>query len=275
MAPAKSACSYEATPLVLAIFQDAPIPLLLLDTDLRVLSSSASFREAFVPIRESVDGLLLFDIDANTWDVPQVRRALAEVSWTANREACCEIDFVTRDSATRRIALNVRKIHCIENQRVLLLVALTDLTEHRAERRLRLQLQQEQAALVRDVVRLRAQLEDVCASVGVSIDASKGELSLSVLADDSVSNPRLSAALGAVVTTLVMEALKEANPDFTPGAVHLDYHPDGPGWALRLRAAVNDYVPDSTFLVSLSVDTHDEHPVVTSPAHHTRILNAH
>ncbi|MBY0566632.1 MAG: hypothetical protein K2P70_04940 [Hyphomonadaceae bacterium] len=233
--------------------------MLLLDASLHVLAASASFRDTFAPADEPIDGRRLFDVDAKTWNVPQLSLVLSQLS-SANPEGCCELDFVSHDDAACLIALNVQKILCTEHQAALLLITITDLTDRRAEQSQRRRLQQEKASLVREVLRQRAQLEDLCASVGVSINSSPAELSLCVLADDSVSNPRLSAALGSIVTGMVMQALREAHPDSAPVAVHLEHHANGPGWALRLRAPVSEqipYEPEAAFMVSLSVEAND------------------
>lgn len=261
MSLAESALRVEPRPLALALIHGAPLPVLLLDTELRVLAASRAFLDAFITTHGTVDGRCLFDVDALTWDVPHFREMLLRVMSGALQEGRCELDFLSHDYDTRRIAARVRKIDCMEHLRAPLLVTITDVTKDRAGERQQLQLQRERAELVRQVQSQRDQLEKLCESIGVSIDTSQSELALHVVADASVSNPRLSAALGTIVTEMVMRALNAVDPNFSPGAVHLGYYPEGPGWSLRLLASIDELtLPDtdnSGFMVSVSVEAND------------------
>ncbi|MFW5976396.1 MAG: chemotaxis protein CheB [Bacillota bacterium] len=54
-------------------------PLLVLDTDLRIIAANSAFYDFFQEIPEEIQGKLLFKINNNQWDIPALRKLLTEV----------------------------------------------------------------------------------------------------------------------------------------------------------------------------------------------------
>ncbi len=85
-----------------------------------------------------------------------------------------------------------------------------------------------------DDVALKSYFEKLCASLGDSMIRDPTQLSLRVVADDSLSRADVSVSLGLIVTELVINALKHAFPGDCRGRITVDYHADGPSWALTV-----------------------------------------
>ena len=81
-------------------------------------------------------------------------------------------------------------------------------------------------------VELGAYFTDLCRSIAASMIYDPGQISLTVRADHKVTPANVSVSLGLIVTELVINALKHAFPGQRPGAITVDYHVDGPDWAL-------------------------------------------
>jgi two-component system, sensor histidine kinase PdtaS len=83
-------------------------------------------------------------------------------------------------------------------------------------------------------VGLRAYLTELCQSIGASMIRDHNQLSLDVVADDSLAGPDISVSLGLIVTELVINALKHAFPGHRPGKITVAYRSDGPDWTLSV-----------------------------------------
>ncbi|MFC0589720.1 sensor histidine kinase [Novosphingobium aquiterrae] len=85
-------------------------------------------------------------------------------------------------------------------------------------------------------VALKHYLNDLCASIGASMIADPGRLTLKVTADDSVMSPDQSVSVGLIVTELAINALKHAFPDAAQQQCHIDvvFASTGSGWVLTV-----------------------------------------
>jgi len=83
-------------------------------------------------------------------------------------------------------------------------------------------------------VTLREYLAQLCESLGVSMIADKGRVSISVTVDDSIVEADVSVSLGLIVTELVINALKHAFADQKTGAIAVDYRSEGSDWILSV-----------------------------------------
>jgi two-component sensor histidine kinase len=149
----------------LAVVASSNEPLLFLAADLTVIVASASFCRAFQIDPASVHGRQLADLGAGEWASPQVGSLLkATAAGTAQIEAY-QIDLVRKDHAPRCLLLNARKLDDGDEDRVRLLLAVTDVTVARAEARQKDDLLREKAVLLQEVQHRVANSLQIIASV--------------------------------------------------------------------------------------------------------------
>jgi len=115
-----------------AIVDTVRDPLVVLDHDLRVIAASRSFYTTFRLMREDVRGRLLYEIDGNQWNIPELRELLATIS---NGQATIEDYEVDREfpAIGRRVMLlNARKVFYERGTHTTVLLGFEDITDRRA-----------------------------------------------------------------------------------------------------------------------------------------------
>jgi two-component sensor histidine kinase len=149
----------------LAVVVSSNEPLLFLSDDLRVIAASASFCRAFDIDPASVSGEWLGDLGAGEWGMPKLVSLLrATVSGSANI-AAYEIDLMRPNQKTRQLVVNARTLDDGDADHIRLLLAITDVTEMRAEARLKDDLIRDKAILLREVQHRVANSLQIIASV--------------------------------------------------------------------------------------------------------------
>jgi two-component sensor histidine kinase len=157
-------------------------PLLFLSDELKVLAASASFCRAFQIDATTVSGRGLRDLGAGEWAVPQLESLLnATVSGAAQVEAY-EMELKLPDQKPRRLVLNVRLLEDGDRDHIRLLMAVTDVTEARAEERRKDDLIRDNAILLQEIQHRVANSLQIIASVlmqsarRVQSDEARGHL---------------------------------------------------------------------------------------------------
>ena len=99
-------------------------PLLVLDTDLRIVSTNSAFYDIFQETPEEIKGQVLFEIDNGRWNIPALRKLLAEVR--ERTKVIHDYQFTHGFESIGRctIRLNVRRILSDSNSCELILLAL-------------------------------------------------------------------------------------------------------------------------------------------------------
>jgi PAS domain S-box-containing protein len=106
-------------------------PLLVLDSDLRVLSANRSFYDTFeVTPNETIDNLI-YDLGNKQWDIPKLRELLETIlpQKTTFDNYEVEHDFTT--IGRRIMLLNARQIQRVLGKERIILLAIEDITEHK------------------------------------------------------------------------------------------------------------------------------------------------
>ena len=106
-------------------------PLISLDQDLRVVSSSRSFYEFFKVNPEETVGQLIYDLGNKQWDIPKLRELLETI---LPEKASFDNYEVEHDFATigrRTMLLNARQIQRMQGKERIILLAIEDITERR------------------------------------------------------------------------------------------------------------------------------------------------
>ncbi len=122
-----------ALSLTMAVVASSPGPLLLLDGDLNVVAASESFSSAFEIDPASTAGRALSSLGAGEWHVPQLQSLLdATLSGAAKIEAY-EMDLKRPGQADRRLVIHAQRLVYLDMENQRLLIAVTDVTEARAD----------------------------------------------------------------------------------------------------------------------------------------------
>ena len=150
--------------LALAILESTAAPALLLDKDMNVVSGSASFYRAFNLKAAEVEGKSLFSLGSGEWDVRQLRSLLsATLGGQASIEAY-EMDLKGA-GALRKLVLNAQLLQYGDNEKVRLLLTLSDVTEARIAAKLKDDLLREKAVLLQELQHRVANSLQIIASV--------------------------------------------------------------------------------------------------------------
>lgn len=273
----------------LAVVVSSNEPLLFLSEDLKVIAASTSFCRAFDINPATIPGRALSELGNGEWAMPKLASLLkATASGSAQIEAY-EIDLKRQNRKTRNLVVNARTLDDGVRDRIRILLAITDVTDARAQARLNDDLLREKAILIQEVqhrvanslqiiasvlmqsarrvqseearghlqnahhrvmsiaavqkqlstspggnVELRTYLTQLCESLGASMIADPGRLSISVTVDDSAVEADTSISVGLIVTELVINALKHAFPDQPTGTIAIDYSSTGTDWTLSV-----------------------------------------
>lgn len=149
----------------LAVVVSSIEPLLFLSDDLKVIAASASFCRAFEIDPASVPGKRLSDLGAGEWAMPKLESLLrATASGSANIEAY-EIDLKRPGQKTRQLVLNAQTLDDGDIDHIRLLLAIVDVTDARAEARIKDDLIRDKAVLLQEVQHRVANSLQIIASV--------------------------------------------------------------------------------------------------------------
>jgi len=154
-----------ALSLTMAIVVSSPGPLLLLDGELNVVAASASFSSAFEIDPASTPGRALSSLGAGEWRAPQLRSLLdATLSGAAKIEAY-EMDLKRPGQADRRLVIHAQRLVYLDLENQRLLMAVTDVTEDRADARLKDDALRQNLVLLQEVRHRVANSLQIIASV--------------------------------------------------------------------------------------------------------------
>ena len=134
-----------------AILTASPGPLLLLDGQLNLLALSASFRTAFGLDLSDVVGRSFFSLGDGEWNLPRLRNLLEA---TAAAEVSIEAYEMVLERAgrePRHLIIQARRLDYLDLEQVRVLVAVADVTETRADARLKDEALAQNRILLREV----------------------------------------------------------------------------------------------------------------------------
>lgn len=149
----------------LAVVVSSNEPLILLSNDLKVIAASASFCRLFEIDPATVPGTNLTQLGNGEWAMPRLISLLkATASGSANIQAY-EIDLERPDQKTRHLVVNAHTLDDGDVDYVRLLLAVTDVTDVRAEARLKDDLVRDKSLLLQEVQHRVANSLQIIASV--------------------------------------------------------------------------------------------------------------
>jgi len=149
----------------LAVVVSSNEPLLFLTADQKVIAASTSFCRAFEIDPASVPGRPLAALGNGEWAMPRLASLLgATASGSAQIEAY-EIDLTRPNRKTRHLVVNAQTLDDGDKDRVRLLMAVTDVTDARAEAREKDDLVRDKQILIQEVQHRVANSLQIIASV--------------------------------------------------------------------------------------------------------------
>jgi len=106
-------------------------PLLVLASDLRVLSANRSFYDTFKVTPKETTGNLIYNLGNRQWDIPRLRTLLEDILTKNNKFDNYEVEHVFSNIGHKIMLLNARRIIQKEIGSQMILLAIEDITERR------------------------------------------------------------------------------------------------------------------------------------------------
>ncbi|MCF1467278.1 histidine kinase [Agrobacterium vitis] len=200
----------------LAVVMSSNEPLLFLSDDLRIIAASTSFCRAFEIDPTSVPGRHLGELGSGEWAMPRLLSLLTAAATGSASIDAYELDLKRPNQKTRRLVVNARTLDDGDLDHIRLLLAITDVTDLRAEARLKDDLVRDKAILLQEVQHRVANSLQIIASVlmqsarrvqseearGHLHDARQRIMSIAALQRQLSASPGRSVELRAYFTQL-------------------------------------------------------------------------
>ncbi len=155
----------EALSLGLAVVGSSAAPLVLLDGDLRVIAASASFFTTFQIDAEGAIGQPFISLGDGEWNLPRLRSLLSATLSGAAAVQAYELELTSRRLGSRTLLLNAHLLAYGDGTEVRLLLGLSDVTDARANEKLKDDLLREKAILLQEIQHRIANSLQIIASV--------------------------------------------------------------------------------------------------------------
>ena len=104
-------------------------PVLVLDSDLRVLHTNQSFNNTFKVTAQETVGNLIYDLGSRQWDIPKLHTLLDEILPRTKMFNDYQVDHVFPAIGKRTMLLNARQIINSPEKQQLILLAIEDITD--------------------------------------------------------------------------------------------------------------------------------------------------
>ncbi len=104
-------------------------PLVLLDSDLRVVKANGSFYQTFNIKPDETEGKLIYEIGNRQWNIPKLRELLEDILPENSLFHDFEVEHDFETIGRKIMHLNARRIYRESNQTQLILLAIEDVTD--------------------------------------------------------------------------------------------------------------------------------------------------
>ena len=118
----------KARQLAQAVFDTVIEPLVVLDSDLRIIIASRSFYQAFQVNPQDTEGRLIYEVNDRRWDVPALRTVLEKISHEHGELDGYDVERDFRGAGGRAFSLTARRVFYEGNNSTHILLALNDVT---------------------------------------------------------------------------------------------------------------------------------------------------
>jgi two-component sensor histidine kinase len=154
-----------ALSLTLAVVSSSPAPLLLLDGQLTVIAASLSFCDAFEGDPADLTGRALYALGTGEWDMPQLRVLMTAIASGDAVTDPAEVDFKRPARPTLRLIVQARRLAYLDLAQMRILVAVSDVTDARADAVLKEDTLRQNSVLLQEVRHRVANSLQIVASV--------------------------------------------------------------------------------------------------------------
>ena len=151
--------------LALAVVGSSTAPTVLLDEHFRLTAASASFFSAFHIDPANAVGRSIFDLGSGEWNVPQLRVLLKVTARGVVQVGAYEMDLKVDRLAPRRLVIDAKKLDYGNLRQTRILLSVADVTDARLAEKLRDDLLQEKAFLLKEIQHRVANSLQIIASV--------------------------------------------------------------------------------------------------------------
>ena len=104
-------------------------PLVLLDSDLKVVKANGSFYRTFKVKPDETEGILIYEIGNRQWNIPKLRELLEDILPKNSVFNDFEVEHNFETIGRKIMHLNARRIYRKSNQTQLILLAIEDVTD--------------------------------------------------------------------------------------------------------------------------------------------------
>ncbi|WP_158914114.1 sensor histidine kinase [Caulobacter sp. S45] len=154
-----------ALSLTFAVVTSSPAPLLLLDGQLTVIAASTSFCDVFGADVAEITGHPLYALDAVRWDSPALRSLMTATVSGQGALGARDIDLKRPRQPVRHLIVQARRLTYLDLEQTRILVAVSDVTEARADAALKGEALLENSVLLQEVRHRVANSLQIIASV--------------------------------------------------------------------------------------------------------------
>ena len=110
-------------------------PLVVLDSDFRVVKANRSFYKAFCVKPEETEGVLIYNLGKQEWDIPRLQELLEDILSKNTEFKNFEVEQVFDTIGPKIMHLNARRICRATQKTDLILLAIEDVTEREQYKR--------------------------------------------------------------------------------------------------------------------------------------------
>ena len=187
------------------------VPVAVLDENFRVLEVNRAFCETFRAERDDIISRTLFELGNGQWDVPELKRLLADILPKATAVVDYEITHEFPALGKRTMLISARRLHRRGHNGTSIMVQIEDVTERRADIAARDILLAETRHRMKNLLAVARALATQTSGEGRSgveyRDAFLGRFEALIKAQD------LSYSAPADVASLIARVLSPFNPD--------------------------------------------------------------